>query len=129
MGEQLMQCTKCHKEAEKLTAAGICFDCEFERQTAEVERERKTITVDQLFAAIENASGPDEIGTAFGQCEPPTDAMEQEVLRERLVRALAGKVKRPGAFVDGSRRTRRCSCGSRSRTRSCSTTGARSRTR
>jgi hypothetical protein len=100
MGEQLMQCTKCHKEAEKLTAAGICFDCEFERQTAEVERERKTITVDQLFAAIENASGPDEIGTAFGQCEPPTDAMEQEVLRERLVRALAGKVKRPGAFVD-----------------------------
>ena len=62
--------------------------------------ERKTITVEQLLAKLAEAGSSDDILDAFGQCEPPTDPMEQEVLRERLVRALEGKVKRPGAFVD-----------------------------
>jgi hypothetical protein len=98
-----MQCTKCRKEvkAEKdLSKAGLCFDCALAQQVADFESERKAITVEQLLDLLSEASSPDDVADAFAKCDPPTDKVEQERLREKFVRALEGKLKRPGAFVD-----------------------------
>jgi hypothetical protein len=92
-----MQCAKCQKDVEKVSAAGLCIECDL---LARLESERKTISVDDLLSAVLEAADPDAIFGAFEACDPPVDPVEQERIREKLVRALEGKVKRPGAFVD-----------------------------
>lgn len=97
-------CRDCGKLTNELNSIGVCQDCERVRSEAMLkilEEGREVTTVDQLIAALAIAETVEEVYSAFAECKPPTDQMEQARVREQLLRALAKKkLSSPTRLVD-----------------------------
>ena len=91
------RCPDCGHE---LDDQGRCSNCEETLDAAAEVFKATVMGLDALIAAIEAAPGIDEIMDVLARATPPFDKLEQQRYRERLLRAMRGKVSAASKIVD-----------------------------
>ena len=72
----------------------------FDDATSGMDTERLAPDIDEMVELLACADGPDPVAAVFTRYRPPTDEMGQAVAREKLLKALVGKLRAPAKLVD-----------------------------
>jgi hypothetical protein len=86
-------CVFCGQPVVAVNEAGLCPAC------AEIGL-AKPSDPDAILEAVSQATDVEGIAEALARFQPPVDPMIQAVLREKLMRAIHGKVKSPAKVID-----------------------------
>ena len=90
-----MTCAVCGQEATNLGPNGLCHEC------LQIDQGIwKSADADEIIDLLAAASDLDEVSEILAAYRPPLDPLDQAILREKLLRAMNGKVKSPAKIAD-----------------------------
>jgi hypothetical protein len=98
-------CQQCGQRSIAMLGGTLCAECisstGFDEITHGIGEIAQPITdPDELVSEASEATGPDGLAAIFARYTPPADEMDQQVVREKLLGVLTGKVSSPAKMVD-----------------------------